>query len=73
VRRHQRRGSVGDTGSRALRAVMIGNIVAHAASLYGDYFVESFHRNAVLVTTSVIHVVFIAAFGYLLFAWPGRK
>jgi hypothetical protein len=58
--------SVGDPGSRALRAVFVGNIVAHAASLYGDYLAENFDRNAILFATSVIHVVFIIAFGYLL-------
>jgi hypothetical protein len=57
---------VGDNGSRALRAVFIGNIVAHAASLYGDYVAESFERNAILLATSAIHVAFVVAFGYLL-------
>jgi hypothetical protein len=61
--------SVGDPGSRALRAVMIGNVVVHAASLYGDYVAETFSRNAVLYVTSIVHVAFIVAFGYLLATW----
>ena len=64
--------SVGDPGSRALRAVMVCNIVVHAASIYVD-FSEPFTRNAVLWTTFVIHVVIIAAFLYLLLVRQGRS
>jgi hypothetical protein len=60
--------SVGDTGSQALRAVIVGNIVVHAASLYGDYVAEGFDRNAILYVTTAIHVVFVAAFAWLLLA-----
>lgn len=57
--------SVGDRGSRALRAVFVGNIVVHVFSIYTD-FAESFSRNTTLWLTFALHVVIIAAFGYLL-------
>ena len=60
--------SVGDPGSRALRAVMVGNIVVHAASLVAD-FSESYARNAALWGIVALHVIIIAAFGYCLAQW----
>jgi hypothetical protein len=57
--------SVGDPGSRALRAVFVGNIVVHVLSIYTD-LAESFARNTVLWITFGLHIVIIAAFVYLL-------
>jgi hypothetical protein len=56
---------VSDTGSPMLRAVFIGNIVAHAASLFGDLN-QRVDGNSVLWLTVVTDTVFIVAFGYLL-------
>jgi len=54
-----------DAGSPALRAVLIGNVVAHTASLFGD-FSGGIGANPIFWVAVVIHVAFIAAFGYLL-------
>lgn len=57
--------AAGDAGSPTLRAVIIGNIVAHAASLFGD-FSQRVDGNPVLWITVVTNVAFVVAFGYLL-------
>jgi hypothetical protein len=60
--------SVGDRGSRALRAVVIGNIAIHAVSIWVD-FSESYARNPGVWVGLLVHVVFIVAFGYALLDW----
>jgi hypothetical protein len=61
--------SRGDAGSAALKAVVVGNIVVHLLSLGVD-FSERYQRNAGIWVSLVIHIAFIAAFGYFLFDWP---
>ena len=58
----------GDSGSPALRAVVIGNIVVHAFSLGAD-FSESYARNAGVWISLIIHVAFIVTFGWALLNW----
>jgi len=59
---------VGDIGSRALRAVVVGNLVIHVLSI-GVEFSESYVRNTGVWIGLVVHVAFIIAFGYLLLNW----
>ena len=57
-----------DRGSRALRALAIGNVVIHVLSIAVD-FSESYPRNAGVWVGLAVHVILIAAFGYCLVHW----
>jgi hypothetical protein len=57
-----------DTGSSALRAVVIGNIVVHLMSLGVD-FSESYARNGGVWVGLAVHIIFIVAFGWALLNW----
>lgn len=57
-----------DTGSPALRAVVVGNLLIHLLSLWVD-FSESYARNAGIWVALAVHIVFILAFGYALMNW----
>jgi hypothetical protein len=56
------------SGSIALRAIAIGNIVIHVISLGVD-FSEGYERNAGVWVGLIVHVVIIAAFAYALMNW----
>ena len=57
-----------DTGSSALRAIFVGNLLIHLISLGVD-FSENYARNGGIWVSLVIHVAFIAAFGWALLNW----
>jgi len=57
-----------DTGSPALRAVMIGNIVLHVGGLIVDFYQYSigFVNTSGLVTGMIVHILLITGFVYYL-------
>jgi hypothetical protein len=57
-----------DPGSRALRALAIGNVVIHVLSIAVD-FSERYPRNAGVWIGLAVHIILIAAFSYCLVHW----
>jgi hypothetical protein len=57
-----------DPGSPALKALAIANLAIHLLSLWVD-FSETYEHSAGIWVGLAVHVIFIAAFGYLLVQW----
>ena len=59
----------GDSGSSALYALVIGNIVLHVLGIAVD-FTEDFPKKGGWWVGFIVHIVFIVGFGYVLLSWP---
>jgi hypothetical protein len=57
-----------DPGSRALRALILGNILIHIGSPLVD-LTENFQRDAGWYVSLLVHLGFVIAFGYCLANW----
>jgi hypothetical protein len=59
---------LGDAGSPALRAIVVGNLVFHLAALVVPFTAE-IERNGGFWIALVIHAILVGGFGYYLANW----
>jgi hypothetical protein len=62
----------GDTGSTALWALVVGNLIIHILGIAID-FTEKFPKTGGWWVGFVVHVIFIVAFGGILIWWQAME